>query len=148
MRVSQSIYLYRATLDRVIDGDTIVAVIDLGFKIYWTQHIRFTNFDAFETQGAQFDDRGPLARDYLRSLFAKYGPDFYLRSEHDTVAIYNRVAGWPFLEERAPTNMKPGSWIDVCATMRVNGFDKQIQGTITDKLVTQEGRDINEVFPR
>lgn len=41
---------YRAIIDRVIDGDTIVAKIDLGFDIWSIQTLRLSRIDAYETR--------------------------------------------------------------------------------------------------
>ena len=34
-------YIYRAKLDRVVDGDTVDALIDVGFDIWFKKRIRF-----------------------------------------------------------------------------------------------------------
>lgn len=43
------VYIYRAALKRVIDGDTFELVVDLGFKVGVTVTIRLRNFYAPET---------------------------------------------------------------------------------------------------
>lgn len=43
------LYFYRAKVIRIIDGDTIEAVVDLGFNIQITEKFRFLNFDAAES---------------------------------------------------------------------------------------------------
>lgn len=45
------IYEFRATVKRVIDGDTIVVLIDHGFKLYSEQHLRLNRIDAPEKKG-------------------------------------------------------------------------------------------------
>ncbi|OQA53591.1 MAG: hypothetical protein BWY44_00139 [Candidatus Omnitrophica bacterium ADurb.Bin292] len=42
------LYTYAATLDRVVDGDTIVARVDLGFRTYITGTFRLRGLDAPE----------------------------------------------------------------------------------------------------
>jgi micrococcal nuclease len=42
------LFTYNATLDRVIDGDTIDVMLDLGFKIYSKQRIRLARINAPE----------------------------------------------------------------------------------------------------
>ena len=37
--INESLYFYKANIERVIDGDTIEGIVDLGFKT--TQHQRF-----------------------------------------------------------------------------------------------------------
>lgn len=41
-------YKYRATLNRVIDGDSYVLSVDLGFKIYAALTIRLLHIDVYE----------------------------------------------------------------------------------------------------
>lgn len=42
-------YEYNATIKRVIDGDTIEVIIDLGFEVQITQTLRLNRIDAYET---------------------------------------------------------------------------------------------------
>ena len=43
-------YIYRGKLDRVVDGDTIDAMIDVGFDIWVFKRIRFVGMDAWESR--------------------------------------------------------------------------------------------------
>ncbi len=60
------LYTYRAVVRRVIDGDTIVADIDLGLHV-WVhgEHLRLARINAPEIKGAE-RPRGLAARDWLR----------------------------------------------------------------------------------
>jgi Kyanoviridae endonuclease len=42
-------YEYKATLDRVVDGDTLDLIIDMGFKMTTNQRIRLANINTPET---------------------------------------------------------------------------------------------------
>jgi hypothetical protein len=44
------LYVYKAKLDRVVDGDTIDATIDLGFDTWAFRRIRLAGIDAPETR--------------------------------------------------------------------------------------------------
>lgn len=58
------LYTYKATIMRVIDGDTVVADIDLGFNtVRRNEHLRLIGIDAPENK----TDAGKLATDALRS---------------------------------------------------------------------------------
>lgn len=46
-------YTYRAELIRVIDGDTIVANLDLGFSVWVKQYLRLYGINAPEVVGEQ-----------------------------------------------------------------------------------------------
>lgn len=45
-------YTYRATIVRVVDGDTVVAMIDLGFNTYQKVKLRLMGVDTPEIVGA------------------------------------------------------------------------------------------------
>jgi len=40
---------YKAVATRIVDGDTIEVLIDLGFGISYKETVRFADIDAFET---------------------------------------------------------------------------------------------------
>ena len=42
-------YTYKATVQKVVDGDTVDLLIDCGFNILRTERIRFYGVDAWET---------------------------------------------------------------------------------------------------
>lgn len=44
---------YQATLDRVIDGDTYVLVIDLGFEVHVKTHARLLGVNTPEMRGTE-----------------------------------------------------------------------------------------------
>ena len=43
-------YIYRGKLDRVVDGDTIDAYIDVGFDIWLKKRVRFNGIDTWESR--------------------------------------------------------------------------------------------------
>ncbi len=47
---SSKLYHYRAKVDRVVDGDTIDATLDLGFDIHLNVRIRFAGINAPESR--------------------------------------------------------------------------------------------------
>jgi len=64
-------YTYRARLNRIIDGDSIVLDIDLGFDTWINnQHIRIYGIDAPESRTRDLDEkaRGLMATDHISSL--------------------------------------------------------------------------------
>jgi micrococcal nuclease len=62
-------YEYAAKLNRVIDGDTVVLDIDLGFHVTITEHIRLLRVDCPELNTPE----GKLARDFTVAYFAELG---------------------------------------------------------------------------
>ena len=59
-------YTYHAKVDRVVDGDTLDVVIDLGFKITTFQRIRLRGINTPETYNVKKD-----SEEYKKGLEAK-----------------------------------------------------------------------------
>ncbi len=60
-------YLYRAQISRIVDGDTFVAFIDLGFGILTRQRLRLRCVDAPELG----QDRGRAVMQFVEKRLAK-----------------------------------------------------------------------------
>lgn len=63
-------YTYKITVDRVVDGDTIDANIDLGFDVSVKKRIRFMGINAPEsrTRDAEEKIKGLAAKERVKSL--------------------------------------------------------------------------------
>ena len=63
-------YEYKIKLDRVIDGDTVDAYIDLGFDVSVKKRIRFMGINTPETRTKDLEEkaRGLAAKDRLKSI--------------------------------------------------------------------------------
>ena len=63
-------YTYKIKLDRVIDGDTIDAMIDLGFDISVKKRIRFMGINTPESRTRDLEEkaRGLAAKDRLKAI--------------------------------------------------------------------------------
>lgn len=68
----EDLYLYRASVIRIIDGDTIEATVDLEFNISITEKFRFNDFDAGETtwraENSVEKEHGNLATRFVTDL--------------------------------------------------------------------------------
>ena len=66
-------YTYKIKLDRVIDGDTIDAHIDLGFDISIKKRIRFMGINTPESRTRDLEEkaRGLAAKDRVQELLEK-----------------------------------------------------------------------------
>jgi micrococcal nuclease len=62
-------YTYKATIINVIDGDTVDAIIDMGFKIHTTQRLRLNRIDTEEMHDTNLEKRKLAieAKEYLRN---------------------------------------------------------------------------------
>lgn len=77
-------YVYRATLDRIIDGDTAILMVDLGFKTFSAVNCRLHGVDSPELHGATKLD-GEAARDYSYNLL--HGKQLVIQSYKDQMSF-------------------------------------------------------------
>ena len=95
-------YIYRAKLDRVVDGDTIDAMIDVGFDIWIKKRIRYSGIDTWESRTRDLDEKkkGLAAKarnkELLEKVSAKSG---YFRLKSYGVGKYGRVLGELFIQD-------------------------------------------------
>ena len=63
-------YTYKIKLDRVLDGDTIDATIDLGFDIHVKKRIRFIGINTPESRTRDLEEKakGLAAKDRLKNI--------------------------------------------------------------------------------
>ena len=63
-------YTYKIKLDRVVDGDTIDAYIDLGFDVSIKKRIRFAGINTPESRTRDLEEkaRGLAAKDRVKQL--------------------------------------------------------------------------------
>jgi micrococcal nuclease len=63
-------YKYYITVLRVIDGDTIDAMVDLGFDTWVKKRIRFMGIDAPETRTRDLEEkaRGVVCKERVREI--------------------------------------------------------------------------------
>ena len=88
-------YEYRATLLKVIDGDTIDCDIDCGFGIVLSnQRIRLYGIDTPESRTRDLEEKkcGKLAAQYIADHISE-GTTFTLRSRLDGKGKYGRILG-------------------------------------------------------
>ena len=96
-------YIYRAKLDRVVDGDTIDAMIDVGFDIWVKKRIRYKGIDTWEsrTRDLQEKAKGLEAKarnkELLMEVSSKSG---YFRLKSYGVGKYGRVLGEIFIMDK------------------------------------------------
>ena len=63
-------YTYKIKLDRVVDGDTIDAYIDLGFNVSIKKRIRFAGINTPESRTRDLEEkaRGLAAKERLKDI--------------------------------------------------------------------------------
>tara|TARA_S200002703_G_scaffold158608_2_gene169438 strand:+ start:335 stop:763 length:429 start_codon:yes stop_codon:yes gene_type:complete len=88
-------YEYKCEVTRVVDGDTVDCVLDLGFSILHKCRVRLYGIDTPESRTRDLDEkaRGKLAAKFLQDSIDN-GKDVVLRSElKDSKGKYGRVLG-------------------------------------------------------
>lgn len=85
------LFRYRATVTRIIDGDTCEVELDLGDRTYRTRRIRLLGFNAPELYQGPDQAAGAAARDALAALIPP-GSRVYVATELDRTS-FDRLLG-------------------------------------------------------
>ena len=93
-------YIYRGKLERVVDGDTIDALIDVGFDIWIKKRIRYSGIDTWESRTRDLEEKAKgleakaRNKELLEKVSSKSG---YFRLKSHGVGKYGRVLGEIFI---------------------------------------------------
>ena len=96
-------YIYRGKLERVVDGDTIDALIDVGFDIWIKKRIRYSGIDTWESRTRDLEEKAKgleakaRNKELLMEISSKPG---YFRLKSFGVGKYGRVLGEIFIEDK------------------------------------------------
>ena len=96
-------YIYKAKLDRVVDGDTVDALIDVGFNIWFKKRIRFMGLDTWESRTRDLEEKklGKLAKERTRQLLEEVSSKpGYFRIKSHGLGKYGRVLGEIFIMDK------------------------------------------------
>ena len=95
-------YSYKCNLDRIVDGDTLDAWIQLGFKVSLHKRIRLygINSPVSRTRDLKEKARGLASKEHLAKLMTQ---EFWLIS-HDQ-GKYGRCLGTIFKDETSATSI-------------------------------------------
>ena len=90
-------YIYKAKCERVVDGYTIDANIDLGFDTWKKTRIRLVGINAAESRTRDLEEkaRGLAAKAFVKDILLKHSNEFILHSQG--VGKYGRCLGEIFL---------------------------------------------------
>jgi micrococcal nuclease len=95
-------YIYRGKLERVVDGDTIDALIDLGFDTWVKKRIRYKGIDTWESRTRNLEEKklGLAAKERNRQLLEEVSnKPGYFRIRSYGVGKYGRVLGEIFIQD-------------------------------------------------
>ena len=96
-------YIYRGKLERVVDGDTIDALIDVGFDIWIKKRIRYSGIDTWESRTRNLEEKAKgleakaRNKELLMEISSKPG---YFRLKSFGVGKYGRVLGEIYIEDK------------------------------------------------
>ena len=92
-------HIYSAKLQRVVDGDTCDALIDLGFDTWVKKRIRFMGVDAWESRTRNKEEKvkGLAAKAYVKDLLENSDDGKFSIISHG-VGKYGRVLGELFVK--------------------------------------------------
>ena len=90
-------YTYKSRLDRVVDGDTVDAFIDLGFDTHVKKRIRLYGMDAWESRTRDKEEKvkGLAAKARLIQILNENNNEFILVSHG--VGKFGRCLGELFI---------------------------------------------------
>lgn len=95
-------YQYKAKVERVVDGDTIDIVIDLGFKITTNQRIRLADINTPETYNVKKDSeeykKGVAARQFVEQRLSENNNNILIETDKFT-GKYGRYIGTIYLDD-------------------------------------------------
>ena len=99
-------YIYRAKLVKIVDGDTIDALIDVGFDIWFKKRIRYMGIDTWESRTRDLDEKkkGMAAKERNRQLLEEVSnKSGYFRLKSHGLGKYGRVLGEIFIQDEEGT---------------------------------------------
>lgn len=123
-------YMYRVVkVDRIIDGDTIDVLLDLGFHIHILKRIRFKHIDTWEMRGGTEE-----TKEKARKAAARLGEllnmgTVYLQTYMDAEGKYGRLLGDMYVmtaDEKV---------IDVTQTLVAEGYSEDKGGEILQENI-------------
>ena len=93
-------YEYKATIRRVVDGDTVDVTLDLGFNIMYNSRIRLLGIDTPESRTRDLEEkkRGLAAKDRVKEL-CPVGSSVILKTTKDGRGKFGRILGEIFVDD-------------------------------------------------
>jgi micrococcal nuclease len=108
-------FLYKCTVTRVVDGDTVDVDVDLGFDVWLKkQRVRLAGIDTPESRTRNLEEKklGLAAKERLKELCAGE-----IKLESQGKGKYGRILGRLFADD-----------VDICATLISEGHAVEYWG--------------------
>ena len=93
-------YEYNCEVKRVVDGDTVDVVIDLGFDIHYASRVRLYGIDTPESRTRNKDEkvRGLMSKKYLTDALSK--GQVVIKTHKDKKGKFGRVLGEMYVADK------------------------------------------------
>lgn len=85
--MEQDFYVYKAVITEAYDGDTLTAVVDLGFSVNLEMRVRLLHVDTPELRLEEYEE-GIKVRDIVREM--TLNKDVVIRTHKDKAGKYGR----------------------------------------------------------
>ena len=121
-------YEYKCKVKRVVDGDTMDVILDLGFDVLHSVRVRLAGIDTPESRTRDLDEkaRGKLSKAYLKESIK--GKKIVLRTKiKDAKGKFGRVIAevWAEFEEGSMRNVNE-LMIKECHAVKYNAENKAL----------------------
>ena len=102
--MAEHIYQYKAELLRIVDGDTLDCLVDIGFDVFVKKRVRLFGMDTWESRTTDLEEKkkGLAAKARLKELIHNNGDKFGLISHE--LGKYGRVLGTIMLDDGRSAN--------------------------------------------
>ena len=93
-------YEYNCEVKRIVDGDTVDVVIDLGFDIHYSSRVRLYGIDTPESRTRNKDEkvRGLMSKKYLTDALSK--GQVVIKTYKDKKGKFGRVLGEMYVADK------------------------------------------------
>ena len=100
-------YQYKAKLLKVVDGDTVDALIDCGFSTFKKERIRLYGINTPEcrTRDKEEKKRGLAAKARLKELIKENKNEFIVETRIDKKGKFGRILGDFIVDDRRATDI-------------------------------------------
>jgi len=115
----EDIYIRSAIVERIVDGDTLDLMVDLGYGVWTHQRIRLARVNAPEMRGEE-KMRGALAKAYVEKLVGLVEGEITVKTTKEK-GKYGRYIAEIELEHE-------GEKINLSDTLLAEGYAKLYEG--------------------
>ena len=93
--MQDNLYHYRATVVRVVDGDTVDVMLDLGFNVSLKERVRLYGINAPESRTRDKAEKvkGLAAKDFVVEWTEDHADDIFIVTRIDKRGKYGRILG-------------------------------------------------------